>query len=406
MRSLQYIYNKVLAIALIMFATTNAMADDSIRTVNRFDSVEISLLTCEPHNKVYSLYGHTAIRINDKVTGEDLAVNYGVFNSRKKNFVLRFIFGLTDYEVGIYPFSSFLQEYEQDGRSVTEQVLNLTADEKQAIIQDIAINAMPENKVYRYNIFYNNCTTKARDVILKHLKENVEFSERGNRHSFREMTHKYTKNHRWAQFGNDMLLGVKADDETTQEEQQFLPERLMHDFNDARLVDDNQKKTYLVKKTNTILPSGGKEAVSEFPLPPIAVCSIIGLAIIILTIIERSKGKYFWLLDAIICLSFGLVGILLTAMMFSQHPTVQLNLQWMMFNPLPLIFGWKAICMRRKGKEHWLWITWNLMIVGLIFGSFFQHYAEGITALALSLLLRDMIRNIRIGKNKLKITSK
>ena len=110
MRSLQYIYNKVLAIALIMFATTNAMADDSIRTVNRFDSVEISLLTCEPHNKVYSLYGHTAIRINDKVTGEDLAVNYGVFNSRKKNFVLRFIFGLTDYEVGIYPFSSFLQE--------------------------------------------------------------------------------------------------------------------------------------------------------------------------------------------------------------------------------------------------------------------------------------------------------
>ena len=33
--------------------------------IEYYDSVEVSLLTCQPHDEVYSLYGHTAIRWND-----------------------------------------------------------------------------------------------------------------------------------------------------------------------------------------------------------------------------------------------------------------------------------------------------------------------------------------------------
>ena len=42
--------------------------------------MEVSLLTCEPHDEIYSLYGHTAIRIQDKRPGtfaEDYVVNFG-----------------------------------------------------------------------------------------------------------------------------------------------------------------------------------------------------------------------------------------------------------------------------------------------------------------------------------------
>ena len=71
------------------------------------DSVQISLLTCQPHEEVYSLYGHTAIRYYDKTRNMDLAINYGMFSFKKPFFILRFVFGLTDYEMGIEPFDAF-----------------------------------------------------------------------------------------------------------------------------------------------------------------------------------------------------------------------------------------------------------------------------------------------------------
>ena len=70
------------------------------------DSLQISLLTCGPGKEVYSLYGHTAIRFHDVRNQQDLVINYGMFSFAQKNFILRFIFGLTDYEMGIIPFDA------------------------------------------------------------------------------------------------------------------------------------------------------------------------------------------------------------------------------------------------------------------------------------------------------------
>ena len=33
---------------------------------------------------------------------------------------------------------------------------------------------MPENRVYRYNFFYDNCTTRARDVIERCIERKAE----------------------------------------------------------------------------------------------------------------------------------------------------------------------------------------------------------------------------------------
>ena len=89
------------------------------------DSVEVALLTCQPHDEIYSLYGHTAIRYHDMRKGKevDVAFNYGVFDFKKPYFVLRFVFGLTDYELGVYPFNIFLKEYRHFGSMVTAAIL-------------------------------------------------------------------------------------------------------------------------------------------------------------------------------------------------------------------------------------------------------------------------------------------
>ena len=131
------------------------------------DSVEFSLLTCSPHEEVYSLYGHTALRYRDLHQGKeaDFVFNWGVFNFNAPHFVARFVFGLTDYELEMAPFSVFCKYYQHWGSSVTEQVLNLTAEEKLTLNVALEENYQPENRVYRYNYFYDNCSTRPRDIM-------------------------------------------------------------------------------------------------------------------------------------------------------------------------------------------------------------------------------------------------
>ena len=119
--------------------------------------------------------------------------------------MLRFVFGLTDYELGIANFSHFCRYYQRWGSSVTEQVLNLTSEEKLQLNLLLEENYQEENRVYRYNYFYDNCSTRPRDIIERCIDGKVVYEQRQDYSpSFRELTHEKTYRHRWATFGNDM----------------------------------------------------------------------------------------------------------------------------------------------------------------------------------------------------------
>ena len=238
-----------------MILPLKATAQDSLLT-QMMDSVEVSLLTCSPHEEIYSLYGHTALRWHDLRTKEDLAFNWGVFDFKKPYFVLRFVFGLTDYELGTIPMKYFIMEYQRVGSSVTEQVLNLTAEEKRNLLQALIRNLQPENKIYRYNYFYDNCSTRPRDIIEQSISGELKYTERENfTPSYRETIRICTRNHPWATFGNDILLGAKADLATDRRQQEFLPDHLLYDFDHAQIYANGDYRP-LVKERRIIVPPG------------------------------------------------------------------------------------------------------------------------------------------------------
>ena len=105
---------------LLSLTCASVKAEEGV-SIPEVDSVEISLLTCGPGHEVYSLYGHTALRYNDRRTGEDWVVNYGMFSFRQRFFILRFVFGITDYKMGIIPFRDFMAEYEAEGKPIPVQ---------------------------------------------------------------------------------------------------------------------------------------------------------------------------------------------------------------------------------------------------------------------------------------------
>ena len=379
---------RTLLVLFCIFSAISAQAQQNLRT-EYYDSVEVSLLTCSPHEEVYSLYGHSAIRWHDlhqegPHAGEDIAFNWGIFNFDKPYFVARFVFGLTDYELGTIPYMACCAYYAHWGSSVTEQVLNLTNEEKLNIRDALANNLLPENRIYRYNFFYDNCSTRPRDIVEKCVNGKIEYAQRNDyTPSYREMVSYCTRNHPWATFGNDMLLGVKADWKTDIRQQEFLPENLLYDFDRAQIyVDGNYRQ--LVRERRIAVNPGVQIIEEDFPLTPIQ-CACILLAITIgISLMDWKRKKRSVWYDIILMLMQGLAGCVLFVMLFSQHPTTSTNLQILLLNPLAL--GFIPAVIRKKNK------TWPkiqiAMVILFLLGSLFQHYAEGMIIVALCLLLR------------------
>ena len=385
-------------VSLLICATAwagDTAQEDSLAD-NVYDGITISLLTCGPGEEVYTLYGHTAIRICDTSSQTDAVVNYGMFSFRQSFFVARFVLGMTDYMMGVTSFSNFADEYTYEGRWVYEQVLNLRKEEKMAIIAAIEENSKPGNATYRYNCFYNNCTTRARDILTENITGKVSYApETWETPSFRDMCHSKAEDHRWASFGNDLVLGVKADLKTDRAEQQFLPENLMRDFSQATITDSQGVTRKLVTEERYII---SRETASEIrpqtedgstAITPRMCAFLIAFIIIGVTIYETRRRKTVWALDAATLGATGLAGVVLFVMIFSQHPTVSLNFQILILNPISLIALYPMIKRESKGMTHWWHKGQTACLATGIAGGLLQHYAEGILILALSLLVRN-----------------
>jgi membrane-associated HD superfamily phosphohydrolase len=211
------------------------------------------------------------------------------------------------------------------------------------------------------------------------------------------MVRSCTRNHPWGTFGNDMLLGLRADQTTDMRQQEFLPENLMYDIDRASIYANGEYRP-LVKERRIALQSGVQIIEQDFPLTPIECACLLLILSIIIAMMEWKRRKTFKYWDAILMTVQGLAGCVLFVMIFSQHPTTSLNLQLLLLNPLPLFF---IPAVLRRRKTRW-WIILAVMIILFAIGSLFQHYAEGLMILALSLLIRVII-NFKLQSSKFKV---
>ena len=379
---------KGLLYIVLTFILSVVNATAGAQSMRNPDSIQISLLTCSPGKEVWAQYGHTAIRYYDKESGEDLAINYGIFSLDQTYFIPRFVLGMTDYRMGVQPMDMFLAQYSYEGRGVVEQVLNLSAEDKEVIYKALQENMKPENVVYRYNYFFDNCTTRARDMLVNHLHGKVVYPPAEEDATFRSMIHKWNNKYEWSQFGEDLLLGVNADRKTTKSEQQFLPENLRNDFDKA-----TYKGKPLVKETNVLLDAETEVAEPSFPLSPLSIALIFAAISLVMMLFSYRRQQVYWAWDLALMLTSGLMGIIFFIMIFSQHPCVSLNFILLFFNPLPLFFLYSTI---KKKKVIW-WKTWGVLIILGLFGSLFQEIPLPILIVA-SFLLLHCIVHLRINK--------
>src|SRR5690606_31625041 len=145
--------------ALLATSISFAQHIDTSRT-------RISLLTCTPGSELYSVFGHSALRVVDSNAVTDIVYNYGTFDFNDPNFYSKFVRGKLNYYLSTEYFRDFVYGYRLEGRGITEQVLLLTAEEKLALKKFLRENLKPENRHYAYDFFLDNCTTRLRDLII------------------------------------------------------------------------------------------------------------------------------------------------------------------------------------------------------------------------------------------------
>ncbi len=354
------------------------------------DSIRISLLTCAPGSEIYSLFGHTALRYENMSRGQDWVFNYGMFSFNTPNFVLRFVKGETDYQLGITPYEHFEGQYAYRGSSVWQQELNLTASEKQKLVEVLEENYRPENRTYRYNYFYDNCTTRARDRFEQSINGKVAYPERKTEKTFREIIHEYTRGHEWSELGIDLCLGSEADEPIGFRKQMFAPFYMLEAARKAVIVNEDGSQRPLVLRETKIVDVEPEESEPGFPLSPMACAMLLLSFSVAMAILQYRVGKVLWLWDIVL---FGAQGVdgCITAFLFfvSVHPTVGSNWMVLLFNPIPLLYlpvmVWRAI----KGKKDlYHWVNTVVLILFMIIMPFVgQKFNATVVPLALSLLV-------------------
>jgi Domain of unknown function (DUF4105) len=290
----------------------------------------ISLLTCETGDEIYSYFGHSAVRINDPKAGVDYVFNYGVFSFDTPNFAWRFMKGETDYMIAGQRMNSFLEAYVEENRTVYEQILDLTLIEKQALFDALLENSKVENRLYRYRHFSDNCSTRVRDQFEKCVNHTLRYdTSKDPKLTYRQLIDQCVPVDSWDGFGIKIALGMPADQQTTFAQKMFLPIYLLNSMARATVERDGVKKSFAQPKT-ILYKSTSKEKGFDFTSPVVFFMALFILILGLTALEVYRKSRFVWL-DFMLFLLLGGCGLLLSFLCFVsllEATGSNLNLIW------------------------------------------------------------------------------
>ena len=318
-------------------------------------NARFSVLTCSPGPDLYSLFGHSAFRLVDTIGFRpvDVVFNYGTFDAFDNSFYTKFALGKLDYKLQVEYFDGFIESYAMEGRGVWEQELLLNSLQRQRLFSLLQSNVEEENCVYRYDFFYDNCSSRIRDmtiravaqeptdsfgfryVSLKKLLEvnEVKFSQpcaQGT--TYREAIQTYLNYQPWSDFGIDIALGRPCDDVIGTYGFMFLPDSLMRELEYASI-----NGSPLCGAPVELLPNQSALTVNGWLTPLVVVL----LWLVLHTwIVYRNRAAKVTLLpaDGVLLGVTSLVSLLVVFLwFFTDHTATQGNWNLLWANPVNVI---------------------------------------------------------------------
>jgi Domain of unknown function (DUF4105) len=335
--------------------------------------VSISLLTVSAGSEVWELFGHSALWIHDNRSGRDTVFNWGAFNRDAPNFIPHFLEGLLLYQMGGDSLQEILLGARGSNRTVTSQELNLSAPEKDSILSAIRHNALPENVIYRYDYFIENCATRPRDLLDRALGGQLRAgADSLSGSTYRSNTLRLMQGDRPIVLGVDIVLGEPSDRPITKWQEMFLPRKL-HDWVATREVRDSAGVLHSLVKSERVLVQGNRPPEPQRP-PGFAWLWIAGAIM---------AGAFAWLgvaartpgaarvsaatVFSIWSVASGVLGVILTLLWTAtDHRFARANENLLLFNPLWLVLA--VTLPMTVLRERAVWVTNRLLLVVFALG--------------------------------------
>ncbi len=318
--------------------------DDSEREF--WDKTVISLITITKGDPVYEWFGHSAISV--EVPGsESITYNYGYF-SFSDGFYVNFAMGRLYYLCDANYTRYEIMNAHYYGRTLTETPLNLTPEQKKAVVQYLVFNSTPPNNTYLYHYYADNCATRVRDII--DYATDGQFSAWAKEIKGQSYRKNNSRTLAYSLFWNWLLDFLEGDyldnDDATLWEEMYLPHKLQQ----AVLDYPGDLADTVVYRTDYRSTDPRKPDFEE-PQSYTLKLLLISLAFCaVLFVTYRKVPVIYKIASCSVFVFLGLAGsLLLFMMLFTTHDVTWNNENILFINPLLLVAGIMSV---KAGKHR------------------------------------------------------
>jgi hypothetical protein len=351
------------------------------------------LITCGPGTETYSMYGHSALRIAIADKHSDIIYNWGVFDPNTKNFAWKFAKGRLDYMLDTEITKSFLQSYFFEQRYVYSQRINIDSKELRKLTELINENLRPENIKYRYDFFYDDCSTRIRDLLEISIGDKLKYPppEIGKVPTFREMVARYQNPYPWLKFGVDLIMGSTSDKKAHFRDQMFLPIEMKDGLSKA-VIQRSDKRIPLLQNPEVLIDFNNPVVKQNFLISPPFVFTLLIIVILILAAMTKSR-KIIRIIDIIIFSVFSILSILMVFFnFFTDHEQMRWNLNIIWLNPFIIVC--LLMLVLNKTGEVWFRIVFYISAAFLVIQYILpQDFNLGFLLLDVIILIRSSVRS-------------
>lgn len=321
---------KKLSFFIVVLSTlNNAFGQNLLLSKN----TQVSVLTCGIGNESYSMFGHTAIRINDIDNAIDIVYNYGAFDFTTPNFVMKFTKGDLQYFAVAHPYYAFINEYTYEKRSVYEQQLSIPLPLKQKLFDNLNASLSSGESHYTYKFIDKNCTSMVVDIINATLGTTAIVKNTDTDITYRSILYPYFDNHFYEKLGTSIIFGTKVDQLGTKI---FLPFELQKSLKKVRF------KNQLLAPENKTVIEFEKEIPKSWWNNPYTYLALLAFIILIN---KKIINVFYITIMGILGLFFIFIGF------YSSHQELAYNYNVLLFNPTLLLL---LYCYLAKSKA-WIY---------------------------------------------------
>ena len=356
----------VFSILLLVLVTTGLSAQESMTREEFAENLKVSMVVIGAADALYSWWGHVAWIVENTETGASRAYDYGNFSFDQDAFLKNFIMGQMDYLKMASNPERMLRNNVFLNRTITIYTLNAKSLDKLRLLELLENDIRPENRTYRYNLFWDNCSTRIRDRM--DVLTDEQFSKAymvSSDKTLRMQLRRFLYSNVFMDWLLNFALSGVTDRVATEWDGMFLPEELGRAVETMMVSDENGNLVPFVSGKTIYNTAEGRPEVADYPPANWYYGLIAGVVLAAAAFLLKGKGKAVFSL--VFSFTFGVFGSLLFFMsIFTDHNYSYWNMNLLFVNPFMLvIFAFSIRQLIKKSTSlRSLRICWMVIVAG------------------------------------------